>query len=59
MISLKGKIKRKDQAIIALVQIFIEKDIEHKKMSEIFTNFKNNLITEIWFYDEKLKKFSF
>lgn len=50
MIILKEQVQGKDQAITALGQTLMEKATEHEKMSEMFNNFKNKLITENCFH---------
>ena len=50
MITLKEQVQGKDQAITALGQTLMEKATEHEKMSEMFNNFKNKLITENCFH---------
>ena len=50
MIALKDQLSGKDQAIKVLGQTLMEKASEHEKMSEMFNNFKNKLITENCFH---------
>lgn len=50
VVSLQDKLKGKDQALAALSKSLMDKAMEHQKMSEMYNQFKNKILSENCFH---------